>query len=62
MSSIKGFLAGKKTYISGGLLVAVCVATFFGIDVVPGITADNAASTAWQAVIAMCIRAGVAKV
>ena len=53
-------IKGKKTYITAGLLIAVCAAELIGYDVVPGITADNALATAWEAVIGMNIRAGIA--
>lgn len=60
LSTIREDLQGKKTYIAAGLLIVVCLAELFGVDVVPGITQDNALATAWEAVIGMTIRAGIA--
>lgn len=60
LNTIREALQGKKTYIAAGLLIVVCAAELLGIDVVPGITADNALATAWEAVIGMTIRAGIA--
>jgi hypothetical protein len=53
-------IKGKKTYISAGLLIAVCVAELAGLDVVPGIEKSNALATGWEALIGMTIRAGIA--
>ena len=50
---------GKRTYITAGLLIAVCVAELFGMDVVPGIDKSNAVGTAWESGILMFLRAGV---
>lgn len=60
LNDIRSALAGKKTYVAAGLLIVVCGAELLGIDVVPGITPDNALATAWEAVIGMTIRAGIA--
>lgn len=61
MDKVKDWLGGKKTYLAAGLLVAVCAAEYFGVDVVPGIDKSNAVATGWEAVVAMCLRAGIAK-
>jgi hypothetical protein len=53
-------LCGKRTYISAGLLILVCIAEQFGYDVVPGIDKSNALATAWESGILMFIRAGIA--
>lgn len=60
MNSIREALMGKKTYIAAGLLILVCAAEYFGIDVVDGIDSKNALSTAWESGILMTIRAGIA--
>ena len=53
-------LRGKKTYISAGLLIAVCAAEMMGLDVVPGIDKSNALATAWESGILVFIRTGIA--
>ncbi len=55
------FISGKKTYISLALLLAVCAAEKFGIDVVDGIDANNAVAVGWGAVSGIFLRAGIAK-
>lgn len=59
IGDLGALLQGKKTYISLGLLIAVCTAEYFGIDVVPGIDKDNAVLTAWGALSGMFMRAGI---
>lgn len=61
MEQVKDWLSGKKTYIAAGLLIVVCGAELAGIDVVPGIDKSNALATAWEALIGIFIRAGIAK-
>jgi hypothetical protein len=60
ISDIRKFLSGKKTYIAAGLLVVVCAAEYLGVDVVKDIDQTNSIKTAWEAVVAMTIRAGIA--
>jgi hypothetical protein len=55
------FLKNKKTYISLGLLLAVCAAEKAGVNVVDGIDPDNAVTVAWGAVTGMFMRAGISK-
>ena len=54
------FIDGKKTYITLGLLVLVCVAELFGLDVVPGIDKSNALQTAWGSVAGIFMRQAIA--
>jgi hypothetical protein len=60
ISDIRNLLSGKKTYIAAGLLFAVCVAEYLGIDVVKDIDDTNALKTAWESGILIAIRAGIA--
>jgi hypothetical protein len=60
INDIRTALSGKKTYIAAGLLIAVCVAEYFGIDVVDGIDRSNAIKTAWESGIFVTIRAAIA--
>lgn len=62
MDNVREFLSGKKTYIAAGLLIVVCAAEYLGIDVVPGIDPSNALGTAWESLLAIFLRAGIAKV
>ena len=59
-NDIREILKGKKTYVAAGLLVLVCAAEYFGINVVDGIDEKNAMATAWESGILMTIRAGIA--
>lgn len=61
MKEILEFISGKKTYISLALLLVVCGAEKLGIDVVAGIDANNAVTTAWAAITGMFVRAGITK-
>ena len=61
MKDILAFVSGKKTYISLALLLAVCAAEYFSIDVVGGIDKNNAVTVAWGAVSGVFLRAGIAK-
>ena len=60
LQDIRDFLSGKKTYIAAGLLIVGCGAEYHGIDVVPGIDQSNALTTAWEALIGIFIRSGIA--
>lgn len=60
VQAIRDALAGKKTYIAACALVVVCGLEYFGVDVVQGIDQGNALATAWEAMIGIFIRSGVA--
>lgn len=59
LSDMRAALRGKKTYIAAGLLIAVCAAEYFGLDVVDGIDQKNALKTAWDSGILVTIRAAI---
>lgn len=59
INDIRELLRGKKTYIAAGLLLVVCVAEYFGVDVVAGIDQTNALTTAWESGIFVTIRAAI---
>jgi hypothetical protein len=60
LNELRAALSGKKTYIVAGLLIAVCAAEYLGFDVVKDIDQTNALKTAWEALIGVTIRAGIA--
>ncbi len=60
INDLRSALSGKKTYIVAGLLIVVCAAEYLGLDVVKEIDQTNALTTAWDALIGVTIRAGIA--
>lgn len=61
INNLRSAVSGKKTYIALILGLLVCGAEYLGVDVVPSIDQGNAIETAYGLVVAVFMRAGVAK-
>lgn len=55
------FLSGKKTYIAAAVMLIVAAAELAGIDVVTSLDQTTALQALWQAIMALFLRAGIAK-
>ena len=56
-----GFLSGKKSYITGGIMILIGVAEFVGIDIIPSVTQSDALQYILAGFALISVKSAIAK-